>query len=568
MEYFQMRRTARAFWLFILGFCLLGIRLYIVQIRDGGQLAERAQSQQNQIVGLEEVPRGDIYDRNMVQLTGDCWVPKVVLFPYLMRDRAYTASVLAPILQIDMQELTQEMKLHPLALVKDLGESQDRLVHSLRLPGVRVYSFKQRYNKMPLAVHLIGHLGKPSEKVNPSRGPKNSIKGSELVGKLGLEKYYDAELAGTKHEELLAIPIDAKKVPLKGLGVTHFKQKDPQRKQLVLTIDRRIQQLAEQILDQNRVVSGSIVVMDVKTGDILAMASRPAFNPTDIQNALATASPGGNVFLDNNTQLIQPGSVFKPVIAAAAIDKGIVCPETRFLCLGDQDQYVRCYRAEGHGVLTFTQAMSLSCNPVFARVGEKLGANAIIDYATRMGFADQNIIGLPPRHDARQDLQQLKRPHSLVNASIGQGSILATPVQVPSMIATFARGGVFKQPRLVMKITDSSFNCLRQFPADKGKRVISAPTSQVINDMLKEVTTTGTGKLAYVPGWGSAGKTGSAQVNKNQGIVDAWFTGYAPIGKPRYAATVLVNSGESGGKSAAPLFSQLMKSIMNLESFE
>ncbi|GAB4260148.1 peptidoglycan D,D-transpeptidase FtsI family protein [Thermincola ferriacetica] len=567
MEFRRQKRIIQTFWIFIFCFALLLCRLFVVQIRHAADYAAKAEAQQNQIIPLEEVARGDILDRNKVPLTGSGFVPKVIVLPYLMKDKVTTAQRLGSILQADPQVLLERFAGRPGMLPNEISLRQAQAIKRMRLEGVQVYYIKKRYDVNPLAVHLIGHLGKISgaELARYASNPmQKAYSRTDLVGKIGLERYYERWLKGTRYETYLQIPTDAKNRPLKGLDVKVNKVKDPGRNHLILTIDKRIQLIVEQALDRHKIAAGAVVVMDIRSGDILALASRPVFDPNNISSALQN-NDQGNVFLDNCLQFLQPGSVFKPVVAAAALELGAVRPDSRFLCLGERDEPVKCYRKEGHGLISFAEAMAYSCNPVFARVGQKIGAANLIEYARKLGFAENGIIGIPHAGDAGENLAKLTEPYTIVNSSIGQGPVLVTPVQVTAMMAAIAGDGIYKKPRLVMGILDSNYNLTKAFAPDAGERALSPETSRTLREMFKGVTTMGTGKLAYVPGWGSAGKTGSAQVDKNQGIVDAWFTGYAPLDAPRYAVTVLIKGGESGGKSAAPVFREIMETMLMLE---
>jgi penicillin-binding protein 2 len=303
--------------------------------------------------------------------------------------------------------------------------------------------------------------------------------------------------------------------------------------------------------------------MEAGTGDILAMAGRPGYNPARLEQYLGAGSD--ERLFDHCTALYQPGSVFKVVVAAAALEEGVVTPESRFTCRGDKESLIRCWKDTGHGDIDFSQAFAESCNPSFARVGLSLGAQRLIEYARRFGLDNQSVIGYPVPSDPRQDLKLIGAPYNLVNSSVGQGPVLVSPVQVSSMLNTIITGGIYREPRLVKEVRKYNGTADREFHPDQGKRAISPDTADKMRRLLELVIDEGTGKEAQAQDYTSAGKSGSAQIGNGKGPVNAWFTGYAPRVNPRYIVTVLVEQGVSGGESAAPVFREIMEQILHLE---
>ncbi len=544
------KRAVTLFWFFF--FILSGLlgHLAYVQLILGPGLSRQALAQQSQFVALEIPPRGQILDRNLKPLTEDREVWRAVVFPAVVTDKWAEAAALASILEMDYREalscLTGKAKVIPL----DLRAEQRAELEKRRLPGVTVCRVKLRSRKPPLASHVLGYLG--------LAGPDN------WAGKMGLEAYYDRELRGSMPELAARLFLDGKGKAIPGLGCrVETGLPDQARKQVVLTIDRDIQGIVEKALAGAGVKDGAAVVMDVRDGDILAMASRPDYTLDPAQG-----TPTGSSFLNHALSLYQPGSVFKVIVAAAALEEGLVRPDQVFLCAGEKDDLVKCYKQEGHGLLTFAEAFAYSCNPAFARVGLGLGAQKLIDYAGRFGLNTTGIIGSKPDSPAEQQnlktgLSRIAQPHNLVNASLGQWPVQANVVQMTAMMGTIAGNGVYTPPRLVREIRNSDGTTARIIEPGQRIRVISGNTAQTVKTMLELVTKSGTGRQALVEPGGSAGKTGSAQVGPAQ--INAWFSGYAPAGSPRYVATVLVNDGESGGQTAAPIFREIMQEILELE---
>lgn len=549
MDYLGRRRTVTLFWVFVLVFIGLMGHLAYIQVYSGDFLSEQAITQQTQTVSLEVPPRGQILDRKLRPLTAHRVVWRAVVFPAAMADRAGESSVLAAALKVSNKELAPYFAAGAGMLPYDLSNEQVRQIRKLNLPGVIVAKAEIQSRKPALASHLLGYLGK--------------TKNSRWQGQMGIEAFYDRELQSDLPAELARVFLDARGQYISGQGiqVVHGLQ-DKNRNNVVLTIDRDLQTIAENVLDKSGVKDGAAVVMDIRSGDIVAMASRPDYTvDAEVYNQL-NPSPVKQSFLNHSLSFYQPGSVFKVIVAAAALEEGIVKPDTMFLCVGEKDELVKCYNKTGHGLITFAQAVAYSCNPTFARVGLQLGAEKLVRYAEKFGLANASIIGYK-KNDLSTELKMIAQPNSLVNASLGQWPVRASVVQITAMMSVIANDGVYVPPRLVSEISSTAGGAVKKIEPGQKTRAVSQASADVMKTMLEMVTGFGTGKLAQVSNGGSAGKTGSAQVGNEK--VDAWFSGYAPVNNPRYAATVLVNDGESGGHTAAPLFREIMQEILAKE---
>ncbi len=565
MDILRQKRLVRIF--FIFGLCFLGLfaRLWVIQMKDGYYYSCLALEQDSHWVSLEDVPRGKIFDRYMVPLTGEKMENRVVVFPMAIGDKAGVTEGLAEILCIDKSKIKSCMEGDPCCLPYQLTPVQSAAIKDKGWSGVMVLPVQLRYDERSLASHAIGHLGKISSREEflslVAAGGNKIYRYDDLIGKTGLEGYYEQDLKGSRSRRAVRVFTDARGSMLGGPEfIIEDQVDDKDRRDLVLTIDSRVQQVVEDIMDR-RVDRGAVLVMEAGTGDILALASRPGFNPGHLEQYFKDKME--ERFFDRCTALYQPGSVFKLVVAAAALEEGVVNLQSRYTCRGEKENLVRCWRDAGHGDIDFFHAFAESCNPVFAETSLDLGASKIIEYARRFGFDNQDIIGYPVPFDTRQDLNLIGVPHNLVNSSIGQGPVLVTPVQVAAMVNTVVSGGIYRQPRLVKEVLDSNGNTVKEFATNPGKMAISAGTAGKLCLLLESVIDEGAGKEAHLPVFGSAGKTGSAQVSN--GLVNAWFTGYAPRSDPRYIVTVLVEEGVSGGESAAPVFREIMERIYSME---
>lgn len=520
-------------------------------------LAAAATAQSSVEIGLEDFRRGQIRDRNGVSLLAPMTVERVVVIPHYMNNKDGIARRLAEILEKDPAEVRERLNV-PGVLPYPANKVQTAAIRGMDEHGVLVLPVRLRYGERAGAPHVTGHLGKISSaaelgRIEAETGRTYRI--SDWVGKSGVEAYYERFLRGERPVSFIRSYCDARLLPLPGLDVV-AEQEDDGRGDVILTLDADIQRVAEKVTAGAG--TGALVVSDIRTGDVLALVSFPDYaarNPT----ADIDAGPG-DVFFNRATALYQPGSVFKMVVTAAALEAGA---DAVFTCGGAKDPLVACWHAEGHGEIGLAEAFAQSCNPYFGRLGLRIGADQIIRRAERLGLSDQTILGYPFEPDQRQNLALIGAPHNLTNAGIGQGPVLVSPVQVNALTATVANGGWYITPRLVDRVENQSGKRLLTVPAAEPQRVISGDTAEVMRGLMSAATTEGQGRDAYLPGWGSAGKTGSAQVG-DTGRVNAWFTGYFPAASPRYALTVLVEDGISGGVSAAPLFREAAAEIMRL----
>lgn len=564
MNGLRQKRIVWTFYLLVLGFIgLAGHMAYIMIYRHDFYTAQ-ALAQQSQTVPMELPMRGEILDRYLKPLVNIREEDRLVVIPAAMTDRAAVVGQLAQILGVDENKLGEMIVKNPRVLPIPLTKEQAVQIKAARMPGVLAGRVLQRNGVPELAAHVLGYVGRVSTGRElgalQAVATDKSYTLGDRVGKMGLELYYDGILKGTNPLRDVRAFVDGKGRLIPGLGYKiESGLTDETRQSLVLTLDKKVQQEVEAVMDEMGITAGAVTVMDPYTGDILAMASRPGYTlgqTTQVSTAVY------NGFLDRNTRLFQPGSVFKVVVAAAVLEEGVAAPDSRFLCLGAKDELVRCYDPVGHGLLDFNQAMAVSCNPTFARLGLKLGADKLIDYSRRFGLDQQVITGYPYPPDRRQDLAAIAEPFNMVNSSLGQGPVLTSPVQVTAMMATIADNGIYKTPRLVREIRDYTGRVVRGFPAGPGKKAVSEETASKLRMMLESVTLYGTGKGAYISEGGSAGKTGSAQAGAAGTSIDAWFSGYAPVKNPRYVITVMIEQGESGGKTAAPVFKEIMERIL------
>lgn len=537
---------------FVIIGCLLISRLFYLQIVSNSRLAIEGLSGRVQEVPVE-VARGAIVDRNGISLTNTAQRFSIVVFPSQIGNKAEAVEILAKAIDETQESLFRKIVQdeRPFKLRTDVDLDTASKINDAKIPGVVAVAERMRYGYGSLASHLTGYINT-----------------ADNHGVSGIEGIYDDLLRGDEPEYAAAL-VDAAQRIIPGLGYKRLRLSDglgPHN--VVLTVDSRIQQIVEQVMDKG-VGKGAIIVIRPSTGEILAMASRPNFNANRIGDYLKEESAP---LLNRAVAAYQPGSVFKLVVAAAALENEIVKPTDKFFDPG----YIEVnnlrfkgwdFERGGRGHITFSEAMVYSSNPVFIEVGLKVGGKKLVDFADKLGFGHRTKLNFDGEADGNLPDPDSIYPGELANFSIGQGAFEATPLQIVSLVATIANDGIKVDPYLVSRLTLQDGTIVNTFHASRGVRVLSRKTALELRNMMAAVTQYGTGQAAYVQTVGSAGKTGSAETghtDKNgHGINHAWFAGYAPLDNPQYAIVVFVEEGMSGGDIAAPIFREITEGIIN-----
>lgn len=521
-------------------------RLTVVQVIQAKSLADRALRQRSYQMEME-LPRGRILDRNGVSLTGEFQQESVFVFPSLCEDKRAAAQMLAEVLALDYDDVLSELSRqnYPFRLKAGVTRQEKSALLVLPLPSVLILPGTVRYGPGALARHTVGYISR-----------------ADQVGVAGIEKQFDAYLSSSGATTVVAL-VDGNKdlIPSGGYrrqpGSAEAAGQDVQ-----LTIDAEIQAIVEEVMDR-RVAKGAVVVVRPDTGEILALASRPDFDQDDLEAYLtATEAP----LLNRTVNGYPPGSVFKFVIAAGALEEGLVQPEELFHCRGYtlvNGRPIQCYKWEegGHGELTFAEGFAYSCNSVFIEVGQRMTGDTIRRYATAFGCGQATGCGLPEEDPGLIDARPKLYPGDIANLSIGQGTLLVTPLQVARFVAAIANDGVM----LPLRLVKSAGTEAGSVSPSAGIRIISPATAQTLQQMALLTTTAGTGRAAYIQGIGSAGKTGSAETGRYQAdgksIVHVWFAGYAPADDPELVVVVLAEDGVSGSETAAPVFREIIEAV-------
>jgi len=555
---------------------LVATRVLFLQVINGaysGQdLAEKALNFRSQYLSAEQYYRGEILDRNLLSLTDSGIRPTLVVFPGGIKNLTETSRKLEEILGIPAKESNLKIRRSqenygnksPLILKVNLSTEEVKKYQENIIPGVMVIPVKTRYGPNSLAKHLVGYVNsintevwqelvQAKKTVDTNSILEQAYRLTDKIGVAGLEGKYEEILKGSRSEKKIIGFADANGKLLEGLGYKlRNEEVDSWRNHLVLTLDRHYQEIVEEVVDRE-IVRGAVIVMDISSGDVLALASRPEFDQNNVERYLS----GVDELIDRTNRVaFYPGSVFKMVVAAGVLEENLILPQEKFTCLGtsiflDQTE-IKCLRE--HGEIDLREAIVKSCNSTFIQLGLRLGNEKFIHYAEKLGFTVR--------------LNSLSPPAMLGNASIGQQGVLVSPLQIANLYATIGRGGRYSPWRIVSEVRNYQGDVIQDFPAKTPEQVLKPETCAFLMEALAEATYQGTGQNAWLEGKGTAGKTGTAQVNE-KGKVIGWYAGITPLDNPLFAIVVMVeeqkngSQGLSGGGSAAPVFKEIAERIFN-----
>ncbi len=559
--------------LIVVGVCagLLAIfgRCAHLQVFRANELLDQARSQQEKTITLDPL-RGPILDRNGKELAVSLDVDSVFAAPAEVDDPAAAARRLAPVVGVPVPELRERLSSdrHFVWIKRKITPDLRKRIEALRIRGVGfVRESRRYYPKRTLAAHLVGACGMDNQGLD------------------GLEFMYDGAIRGTPGR-LVALRDG------RGGRVLDREQKDPTPGfGLSLTLDEVIQYTVERALDEVMASTGAegatVVVLRPQTGEVLALASRPTFDPNDYSGARDSSRRNRAT-----TDYYEPGSTFKVVTAAAALDAGRVHPNEVIWCENGSIVVAKHRFKEDrlpYGNLTFTDVLAKSSNVGAIKVAHRLRPEEFISYIKGFGFGRKTGIDLPGESSGM--LRDVSGWSGLSQASIAMGQeIGVTTLQLAAMMAAVANDGVWVRPRIVRSFLPAQGGRTPVPPGDKvfssqadldgasadgagppggpseTRRVISEKTARALRAMLQTVTTEGTGKAAAVPGYSVGGKTGTAQkVDRSgryaRGRYVSWFAGLVPAARPALAIVVMVDEPKGakfhGGDVAAPLFARI-----------
>lgn len=539
-----LNRTVLLSLLLLFWFCVILGRLFQLQVVDHAELKEKAEQQQE---GFFEVTpkRGDILDRKLEPLAVSVAVESIFSDPSKVKDARLAAGLLAPILGMDGVQL--EKKLSSLTrfvyLKRKVPPKEAEQVRQLDLEGIHFQKETKRiYPHKELAAHVLGFVGLDNE------------------GLSGIEYFLDKQIKGSRGR--IFIRQDARRQVYQGFNAAEGTEGNV----VILTLDRDLQFIAEQELrrgvQEHHAASGAAIVMDPATGDILAMASWPEFNPNRFSD-----SPAENRRNRSILEVYEPGSTFKIITASAAIAERVVRPSEILDCkIGTVALGGKIFREAKHsfGLLSFSEIIEKSSNVGTIKLGLRLGEDRLYSYIRRFGFGQRTGVELPA-----EEVGLLRRPSEWSKLSIGAISIGqevgVTPLQLLAAVSAVANGGTWVRPRIFDRVLNPAGDVVRSSVAER-REILPPESARIVAEALQGVVERGTGTLALPDGYSAAGKTGTAQKFINGAYSRtryvASFVGFAPAERPALAAIVMINEPAGtiwGGAVAAPVFKAMME---------
>lgn len=573
-----------------LGSALL-LRLGYLQLLKHGEYSIKSDNNSINPI-ITPAPRGTVFDRYGIPLTENKTNFRLLIYLNRKRDFEDVINRLAQILDLS-EEKRQSLILkvqnakrkNVISLIDNLDYNDLAKVESFShtLSGIHIESGSIRHYLYPReTAHFLGYVSLPSDKEIDENEPTLFMHPDFRVGKSGIEKSFDEPLRGKYGVKYMEV--DVRENPIRILS----SETAQQGSKLDLTIDFELQKFVTQRIEN---VVASVVAMNVKSGEILAYASSPSFDPNQFVEGISKdywqelnqdkRKPLANKPI---SALYPPGSPFKLMVALAALESGFN-PLHRVTCNSTYNlgkRVFHCWEKEGHGSLNLSDAIKHSCNVYFYTLANKIGYEKISEMAKRFGYGEKVDIslygsksGFVPNDEWQR--KYFKRPWSAgdtLNSAIGQGSLLATPIQMALITARIANGGIPIKPYLVR-----NHNVSKQFEELKSTPLVKESNLKIIqqgmNRVMNEAGGTAYGKRIAQEGYELAGKTGTSQViSKREDEMSAYekknlanhglFVGFAPVADPKFAISVVVEHGGSGSASAAPIAHDIMKMLQGL----
>ena len=577
-------------------FSVLSIRIWYLQILKGDEFEKF--SRNNRIRNIRIAPpRGRILDRNGKGIVINRSSFDLYVVPSDIKDLDKLLRFLSPLLSIDKQELEKRIyssydnqKFNQVLIERDITRDQLAILESRRdsFPWVFVEVSKIReYPYGKLGANFLGYVGKTTR---DDLKEYKDLTGFDLIGKSGLEKSYQNYLKGSPGYNQKVTDAFGREIRSSVYETDiNLKESDP-GSDLILTIDLDLQLEVEKILSE---YTAAVVVMNVSSGEILSMVSSPSFDPSifvkgvDSENWKKLTSDKSYPLMNRVTRgLYPPGSVYKIVTAAAALEEKVIDHNSRFYCPGHfklGGKTFRCWKSSGHGWVDIHRAIVESCDVFFYEVSQKVGIDKIHKYSRLMGYGDLTGLDIAEKSGISPDKswkkKRLNKPWykgDTVNVSIGQGFLSVTPLQVAVMTSSIANGGYKVKPHFVKEVISSKGEQVYKYKENKKSIEVEDKYISIIRQAMIGVVNqdNGTAKGARLQNIEVAGKTGTAQVVALDSIKlknkkydhHAWFTSFAPANSPEIAVTVLVEHGGKGGAVASPIAKRVLESYFKLDS--
>lgn len=562
---------------FLAGVMVLVGRLGWIQFVRGGEYKRLAAEQQTRD-SIVSAKRGSIYDRNMKVLAQSATAERVTINPQEIdkhKNAEAVVETLVKILRVDEKDLREKIKRtdrQSVVIKKQVEKSVADRIRKKNIAGIHFEEDSKRYYPYgSLAAQVIGFTGADSQ------------------GLEGLENVLDEQLRGIDGRIVAAKDVSNNEMPYK--YENYIPAQDG--KGVVLTIDETIQRYTEKHLQQAYEENllgngGAAIVMDPNTGEILAMAVVPTYDlnePRVITDQLLLdqledmelegeeydkAYSAAITKMWRNKAVVdsyEPGSTFKTIVAASALENGVASEHESFVCTGVRhvaNRDIHCWKTEGHGEETFTQGVMNSCNPVFMELASRLGATKFENCFRAFGLTEKTGFTIPG--ESSGTFHNSLGVVDLATSSFGQ-TFTITPLQLISAVSAVINGGNLMKPRIIKAYTDNNGKIIENFEPELVRNVISHDTSVKMRGILEQVVSEGTGKGAYVNGFRIGGKTGTSEkLPRGNGKYIASFVGFAPADNPEIICLLLLDEPRAGatggGAIAAPAVGKIMEDVL------
>ncbi len=563
---------------------ILIARVGYLQIYDGEYYAHLADGNRIRIIP-SMAPRGTFYDRNGQLLVTNRPGFSVSLLPLTEPIKPEVVARVAKLLNVPQEEIEQKISVHfgfdPIRIRPDVTQDIVTIIEEQKelYPGVVIEVQPLRsYVLNQEGAHTFGYVSEISDAELESKKDQG-YKSGDIIGKFGLERIYDKEIRGENGGEQVEVDVAGKPVQILG-------KKEPKPGyDLILTIDKDLQEAAEKAVDdmlsQLSCHAAAAVVLNPQTGEVLALVSRPAFDPNLFAHGISTKdwnAINNNPYhpMDNKaiTGEYPPGSTFKIVTGTAALAAGKVTPDELIFDSGTHWLVPKGNAGgEALGWLNFHDALSHSDNVYFYEMGNRLGADLLESYARMFGLGSTTGIDLPYESPGLADWKEYKWDvygdefylSEIMDAAIGQGFNLVTPLQAAMVMGEIAANGKRFKPHLVRQIVTQDKEVIKDFqPELVGELQVEPWVIQLVQEGLHDVTVNGTAARNFIGfPYDIAGKTGTAE--NSQGTDHGWFVGYGPFDYPTISVAVIVEQGGFGASSAVPIGRQIMEAAFNLQ---
>ena len=586
--------------LVIFVFICLSMRIWYLQILKWQYLTGLSENNRVRMVSLPAY-RGTIKDRNGETLVSIRPSFNLYITPEDAGDSVSSLDLLAEKIKFKRGKLKKsigrEKSFKDILIKADISREEVAFIeeNNMRLPGIKIKAEPLRnYVYKDLMSHTLGYLGEISKSKLKNTNNLFYSQG-DFVGKNGLENIFESTLRGKKGNKEVEVDVSGRELK------TIRRLPSESGNNLILTLDLKVQTELEKAMTSTpeKIVNGSAVVIKVQTGEILAIASKPTFDPNEFAEGITSGS--WRKLINDEMHPLQnrsihsqypPGSTYKIAVAYAALEEGVIDPETTIYCPGHfklgRGRY-RCWKKSGHGAVNLHDALVQSCDVYFYTLGHRMGIDTLARYAKKFGFGTPAGIGLSREKSGLVPSTQWKLKNrkkawllgETISASIGQGYNLVTPLQQANMMAAVANGGMLLKPYIVKRIEEPGGTTIKEFfPEIRGQIARSSENLEVIRKALRDVVNgaRGTGKRSRLKNIIVSGKTGTVQVVRMKSNEElekedevsykyrdhAWFVAFAPYEKPEIAVAVLVEHGGHGGTTAAPIAKKIFKKYFKL----